>query len=357
MLSFLKNLEYKKELESYYFRYNSQILFLKNSNILITGITGMVGSAISDFLMFLNIEKSFNVNLIGIGRSKINAEKRFDYFYDDNFSFYEYDISDSKIIDDKELKNRKIDYIIHAASNATPNTYVNDPIGTMTGNFIGMKNMMDLAKINRVIKTIYISSGEAYGIIDKKTPYREDEIVKIENWKLRSAYPVSKIASETLAFCYDSQENIKTAIVRLVHTFGPTMSINDDRAVSSFIRGALNNKNIVLKSSGSQVRNYLYVFDVVLSLLLLLDRVLETTIINLSKTNNQVSIYELAEIIANEAGVSLEVMDKSSSEGKSGFTENKFQILDDQRLSMLNIEIQTTILDGIRKTIKILRNN
>ena len=128
---------------------------LKNKTILITGINGMIGSAIIDVLNYLNEYENYNIKLIGIVRNKNNLLKRFNDYK--NFKVYEQDIS-------SELNFKEsIDYIINAASNADPSKFAADPVGTIITNFIGTKNLLDYGIKNNCQRLLYISSGEIYG--------------------------------------------------------------------------------------------------------------------------------------------------------------------------------------------------
>src|SRR5690606_13385646 len=106
---------------------------------------GMIGSALSDFLYFLNEVYNYNINIIAIVRSIEKSRNRF--FYSDNhrINIYEFDVIDNSFIDLIMKKHDKIHYIIHAASNANPLLYSTDPVGTSVTNIIGMKNVLELA--------------------------------------------------------------------------------------------------------------------------------------------------------------------------------------------------------------------
>ena len=89
------------------------------------------------------------INILNKGDKVININE--------HFIFVEQDIT--KPID----YEGHVDYIIHAASNTHPLAYSNDPIGTITANVDGTRNLLDLANANEGSRFIFLSSVEIYG--------------------------------------------------------------------------------------------------------------------------------------------------------------------------------------------------
>ena len=73
--------------------------------------------------------------------------------------------------------------------------------------------------------------------------------------------------AENLCSSYWKQYGIESVIVRPCHTYGPCMTETDNRAHAQFFHNAIKGENIVLKSSGIQMRSYNYVADCVSALL------------------------------------------------------------------------------------------
>lgn len=67
-------------------------------------------------------------------------------------------------------------YIIHGASNASPNKIVNEPVETMLSNFLGMKYLLDYAREKAAKRVLHISSSEVYGRKEHDRPSRIDEV-------------------------------------------------------------------------------------------------------------------------------------------------------------------------------------
>lgn len=321
-----------------------------NKSILITGITGMIGSAISDYLMYLNIFKGFNIKIIGVSRSEENIIERFNSYYEDkNFNYILSDLSNKDVI---EL-DQSINYIVHAASNSNPILYSTDPVGTMLTNFVGMKSILDLSRKSNS-KVIYISSGEIYGSTFDKKVVAENDYGFVDNLNPRSCYPNSKRATETLCVSYSSQYNVDVVIARISHVYGPTNTKNDKRAVTSFICDAVNQSPIVLKSEGLQTRNYVYVFDVVSAILTLFIKGITKNAYNVADLNGIVSIKDLATKISNYADVSI-VFEKATNIESKGFTPIDYQVLDNTKLKKIGWNPIFDLDEGISSTIRILK--
>ena len=170
---------------------------LKDKSILITGSTGLICSTIIDQLIILNKNHQFGVKIYACARNEEGLKKRFGTYVDnENIVYVPYDAN--KDID----FNFSVDYIIHGASNASPDLYISNPVDTMLSNFLGMKNLLDYALKKSVKSVVYVSSSEVYGKKENHTPYQEDEYGYVNILDVRSSYSSSKRATETLCKSY-----------------------------------------------------------------------------------------------------------------------------------------------------------
>ncbi|MBQ8541335.1 MAG: NAD-dependent epimerase/dehydratase family protein [Clostridia bacterium] len=264
---------------------------LNNKSILITGATGLIGKALVDYILTL----SDSIKVYAASRSRESFEKRFDK--KNNLFYFNYDL-------EKELDTDiHFDYIIHAASNADPKMFAQDPAGTMTSNFIGTYNLLEYARKNKTKRFLFVSSGEVYGQWDGKCDAFDESYSGYVNFtEARGCYPSGKRAAENLCVCYKAQYGVDTVIVRPSHTFGPTQLKRDSRAMSEFFNCALEDRDIVLKSLGLPIRSYTCVFDCASGIVTALLKGESGHSYNIANKESVVSIATLAQKIAAVAG-------------------------------------------------------
>ena len=119
----------------------------------------------------------------------------------------------------------------------------------------------------------------------------------------RSCYAASKRAAETLCAAYRKEYGVDYVIARPGHIYGPTAGTGDIRASSDFLRRAAVGEDIVLRSRGSQLRSYCFVFDCVIQLLTVMLLGESGEAYNISNPRSRITIAEMAHAVARLAGV------------------------------------------------------
>jgi UDP-glucuronate decarboxylase len=250
--------------------------------ILLTGAAGFLGSHISKKLIDNNHE------VIGLDDLSTGSIKNIERLINQpKYSFIEHDV--------RIPYQAKVDAILNFACPASPVNYQKDPVRTIETNFLGMINMLHLAKETGA-KIIQASTSEIYGD-PTQSPQKESYWGNVNPIGIRSCYDEGKRAAETLCFDYKRQHNLDTRVIRIFNTYGPNMAIGDGRVVSNFIVQALRNEPINIYGDGKQTRSFCYVSDLVEGIykLLQLDKNPETPI-NLGNPN-EFTILELAKVI------------------------------------------------------------
>lgn len=320
---------------------------LKNQSVLITGANGMIGSAVVDVLNYLNESFNYNIKIYILVRNKNKILERFKTY--ENIYIVEQDVINKISLDEE------IDYIIHAASNAHPKMYAEDPVGTMLGNFIGMNNIMEFAINHKCKKVEYISSGEVYGQAGKDVvAFDEQYMGKVDSTSPRSCYPLSKLASETLCASYSKQYNIETVIARPCHIYGPTQTESDSRVSAQFLNNILENKDIVMKSEGLQTRSYCYVVDCATAILTILLYGQDSNAYNISNMDSILTIREMAEKMAKKNNKKV-IFELPTEKEKSGYTPFTRAVLDNKKLQGLGWKAHWNFDDGIEQTLNIMK--
>ncbi|MGM0883317.1 MAG: NAD-dependent epimerase/dehydratase family protein [Bacillota bacterium] len=321
---------------------------MRNKCILITGATGLIGSFLIDLLMFRNEHFNENINILAICRSRTKALKRFgEYIKNKNFFVWEQDVCE------KIKTDIKVDYIIHGASNADPQTFSKDPVGTMLANFIGMSNLLEFARNHNVVRTLFLSTGEVYGETNEEA-ISEDTCGYVDFNSSRSCYPESKRAAETLCSSYIAQYGIDITIARLCYIYGPTMTDKDSRVIAQFIRNTLANEDIVMKSEGAQLRSYCYISDAVSALLYILLLGNTGSAYNIANKNSNVTIRQIAETLSEiyNLGIRFEIPEVTE---KKGYSKVQRAVLNTEKLENLGWNPTVNLKDGLKKTLSIIK--
>ena len=312
---------------------------LKNAKILITGATGLVCSAIIDVL----INADLDIVVYAAGRSKDRVDARFER----RVQFVPYDATQSISFD------VEVDYIIHGASNASPNLYVNEPVETMQANINGMQSLLAYAYKKNVKKVICVSSSEVYGKKENIEPFKEDQYGFVDLLNPRSSYAVAKRATETICASYKAEFGVDFNVVRLGHIYGPSARRNDTRVSSDFAFKAAAGENLTLKSEGKQIRSYCYSLDCASAILSVLTSGEGGEAYNISNKNSIISIKEMAQYLAKAAGVDLE-FDTPTQAETTAFNPMDNSSLNSTKLESLGWSGFFSAEEGLSHTVKIL---
>lgn len=278
---------------------------LNGKTILVVGATGLIGSCVIDVLM-QNPNRGYQV--IASGRNRERAQRKFAAYWNDaHFYFLEMDVMQSvnrnlnrQICDDVYDEMKHVNYIINAASNASPNFFKQSPVEVMLANIEGVKHLMQYGLRHGMQRMVYVSSGEIYGEGDG-SEFTEKSSGYVDCASVRACYPSSKRAAETLCMAYGEEYGADVVIARLSHTYGPGFTESDNRVYAQFIRNVLKGEDIVLKSKGEAFRSWLYVVDAAHALLCLLMDGEKGNAYNVAHSESNISIRELAELIAEKA--------------------------------------------------------
>lgn len=315
---------------------------LEDKNILVTGATGLIGSCIVEVLLS-NPERKCHV--YAAGRNEQRAMKRFEAFVNDKrFHFFNYDVT-------KPLSS-SIDfhYIIHAASNASPNFFAEKPVEVMMSNINGVNNLLMYGKEHHLERFLFVSTGEVYGEGDGRV-FTEDYQGYVNINSPRSCYPSSKRAAETLCAAYAKEYGIDYVIARPCHTYGPHFTEADNRVYAQFIRNVLNGEDIIMKSTGSQMRSWCYVVDCASAILHILLKGSDGEAYNIADADSNISIRELAEMIAKIGGKEVIIQLPSDAE-KQSFNPVSKSVFAIEKLQSLGWSITGQMIDKIKSTIE-----
>ena len=202
---------------------------MKAKNVLITGVTGMVGSHLVDFLL-----ENTDWDIYGMCRWRspldnisqhihlVNEGKRFFLLYGDLRDY----LSIQTVVE-----NSMPDYVFHLAAQSFPQTSFTSPLDTFETNIMGTANILEAIKKTKLDPLIHIcSSSEVFGRVSRdKVPISEDN-----NFHPASPYAISKVGTDLIGRFYAEAYGMKAITTRMFTHTGPRRG--DVFAESSFAK-------------------------------------------------------------------------------------------------------------------------
>lgn len=198
-------------------------------------------------------------------------------------------------------------YIIHAASIASPTYYRKDPIGTMDANINGLRMLLEYFKRQKekgkdVGGFLFFSSSEIYGDpTPESIPTPEDYRGNVSCTGPRACYDEAKRYGETLCVNFAQQYDLPIKAARPFNNYGPGLKITDRRVLPDFARDVLAGKDIVMLSDGSPKRTFCYVADAITGYYKILVKGHHGEAYNIGVESPEISVAELAEKVVGLA--------------------------------------------------------
>ena len=193
------------------------------------------------------------------------------------------------------------DFLIHAASIASPIYYRKYPIETMDANIGGLRHMLDYCEAQSKVGTpvqgmLFYSSSEIYGDpTPEHIPTSETYRGYVSCTGPRACYDESKRFGETLCVNFAQQRNVPVKMARPFNNYGPGLKITDGRVIPDFARNILDGKDIVMLSDGAPKRTFCYVTDAVTGYYKILVNSKPGEAYNIGVETPEISVAELAE--------------------------------------------------------------
>lgn len=225
--------------------------------ILITGGAGFLGSHLAESLLNQGHRVICMDNL-----STGKVENIAHLMAHESFSFIKYNVCDYVHVEGP------LDAVMHFASPASPQDYLDMPIATLKVGGLGTHKVLGLAKAKSA-RFLLASTSEVYGD-PLVNPQPESYWGNVSPISPRGVYDEAKRFAEAMTMAYHRYHGVDTRIVRIFNTFGPRMRPHDGRVVSNFIVQALQGKPLSVFGDGAQTRSFCYVDDLVRGILDLL---------------------------------------------------------------------------------------
>src|SRR6059036_4250170 len=186
--------------------------------VLITGGAGFLGSHLCDRLIGMDHQVVCLDNLVTGSMDNLAhlmGHKR--------FSFVQYNVCDYLYVEGG------LDAVMHFASPASPQDYLEFPIATLKVGSLGTHKALGLAKAKHA-RFLLASTSECYGD-PEVNPQPETYWGNVNPIGIRGVYDEAKRFAEAMAMAYHRHHGVEVRIVRIFNTFGPRMQVDDGRAI------------------------------------------------------------------------------------------------------------------------------
>jgi dTDP-glucose 4,6-dehydratase len=308
--------------------------------VLITGAAGFLGSHLCD--KFILEEHT----VVGIDNLITGSMDNIAHLMGhERFRFVKQDVSNYIYV------AGKLDAVLHFASPASPNDYLEHPIPTLKVGSLGTHNTLGLAKAKGA-RYLLASTSEVYGD-PQVNPQPEEYWGHVNPIGPRGVYDEAKRFAEAMTLAYQRYHGLETRIVRIFNTYGPRMRLNDGRVVPNFVYQALSGQPLTVYGNGKQTRSFQYYSDLIDGIYLLLQ----------SDENLPVNIGNPAEMTILEFAHAVVEVARSESEIQFVQPEDE-RFIDDPKVRRPDIskarrtlgwEPKVSLADGLAKTIEYFR--
>lgn len=193
------------------------------------------------------------------------------------------------------------DYIIHAASIASPTYYRKHPIETMDANVNGLRSLLDYSRAQvgagkPISGFLFYSTSEIYGDpTPENIPTPETYRGNVSCTGPRACYDESKRYGETLCVNFAQVHNLPVKIARPFNNYGPGLKITDRRALPDFAQDVLAGRDLVMLSDGAPTRTFCYIADAIVGYYKILTHGRPGEAYNIGIEKPEISIATLAE--------------------------------------------------------------
>ena len=309
--------------------------------VLITGAAGFLGSHLCDRFLAEGHEVVGMDNLITGNMDNIGH-----LFGNEKFKFVKHNVYNYIFLEGE------VDAVLHFASPASPNDYLEHPIPTMKVGSIGTMNTLGLARAKGATYMI-ASTSEVYGD-PQINPQPESYWGHVNPIGPRGVYDEAKRFSEAMTMAYHRYHNVDTRILRIFNTYGPRMRLHDGRVVPNFIYQALTGQPLTVYAGGQQTRSFQFHTDLVEGIYRLLHSG-EHGPVNIGNPK-EITILEFAEAVLEVTGSKSKIIHVEPKDDR---------ITDDPKVRRPNITRAKEILgwepkvdlhEGLRQTVEYFKD-
>jgi UDP-glucose 4-epimerase len=303
-------------------------------NFIVTGGAGFIGSHMVEYL----VEKNHFVTVIdNFHTAKLENLSRFKN---------KIEILNMNILNYEKLRSvvKNIDGVFHEAALTLVQESFTKQKEYHDVNVTGTENIFKLAK-EFGFKVVYASSSSVYGNT-KKVPIKEDTERKPLN-----PYGNTKLDDEYLAEKY-SKVGVSIIGLRYFNVYGPRQNVAYAGVITKFLENIANSKAPVINGNGLQVRDFVYVGDVVKANLMAMESKVNFAFVNIG-TGTALSINDLADIIIKASGLAIKPVHGPPLEGDVMASQADVSLAK----KLLGWKAETKLEDWLNETVQQIMKN
>ncbi len=316
---------------------------LRNSTVIVTGSTGLVGSAIVRCLHASNLGIRFILPVR-------NRDKALRIFAPeiDSVTIFETDLTEFFNGLDSECG-----YVIHCAS-PTNGKYISaHPAETFLLQVDSTRAILDYARRCSVRGVVYLSSIEYYGQYVTPGPVTEEKQGFVDHRLSRSSYALGKQAAEYLCFSYAREYGVPAKIARLTQTFGAGVPKEDNRVFAQFARSVIAGTDIVLHTEGKSAKPYCYITDCVAAIMYVMLKGAAGEAYNVATPGTYVTVREFADLFRALFNPEIDVKVEPLSD--TGYAPDTTVNLDARKLQQLGWQPRYGLKEMMSRLVDYLR--
>ncbi len=217
-------------------------------NIVITGGNGFIGTNLAEKFSN-NGHKVFLLDYKRKSNKKIVSKK---------IKFQKVDITSLKSLNKIKIPINSI--LLHCAGQPSAAVSFQKPYDDHKKNILGMMNIINFSKKNKVKKIIFASTFNVY-----KENFKFSKLKEISECDPKSLYAISKLAAENYLKVYGNYLGLKWNIVRMFNIYGPGQDKKNKNLgmISIFLNMAKNNSKVLIKGSLKRFRDFIFIDDVI----------------------------------------------------------------------------------------------
>lgn len=319
--------------------------------ILVSGATGLIGARIIALISKLHNEYDNSIKGIGLYRNESKLNKMMPVI-PEGIEFCRWDMDENQM---PEIG--PYNAIIHCAGiSGGKKMHLKDPRRFFTTNIGSTQKLLDYNAQHCKAPFLFVSSYEVYGDVQQETPFNEEFPSTVDTFALRSSHAEMKRMCEMMCCMWSSQFGFNAYTVRLTSTFGDGVEYDDPRFFAEFVRCIIENRDIVLKSSGSTVRSYLDADDAATAMLYVIASG-QNGNYNLTNMQNAISIRDIAQRMIEVSGSEIKLkFDVAEDVSKLGYRKEGCTLMDATKLMNLGWQPVYTLDETIGKLIQSMRN-